>query len=276
MIEAIKAVEKVKSIQEVLDEPIPRDVISKRKGGSGKSLDYLEGWYVVDRMNQLFGPFGWHCETVFFNQVTGPGTPHNTNGHPDTPVSYIAKVRIVVNGNPGNIVHEGTGYGSDKGGFNPHELAIKEAETDAFKRAAMKFGRSMGLALYDKTQEYVTETKIESTSGTGTSGGIDSKAPGASEATKVNTYSTTPVGIDTKQAPVTAEEYASACKDRNELNDKLTATARACVAKKKWKEMLEIKAEMSTKYGTDDKAKLTDTQAKEFLMYLYNTLYGVK
>ena len=37
-----------------------------------------------------------------------------------------------------------------------HESAIKEAETDAMKRALMTFGNPFGLALYDKQQRQVS------------------------------------------------------------------------------------------------------------------------
>jgi hypothetical protein len=37
-----------------------------------------------------------------------------------------------------------------------HESALKEAETDAMKRALMTFGNPFGLALYDKKQREVT------------------------------------------------------------------------------------------------------------------------
>jgi len=67
----------------------------------------------------------------------------------------VAKVRVTV----GTTVREGTGYGSGMG--KPEAIgdavegAIKEAETDAMKRALMTFGNPFGLALYDKTQEHV-------------------------------------------------------------------------------------------------------------------------
>ncbi|GAC1499921.1 MAG: hypothetical protein NVS1B10_03110 [Candidatus Saccharimonadales bacterium] len=41
-------------------------------------------------------------------------------------------------------------------------MASKEAESDALKRAAMKLGRSLGLALYDKSQEFVGESNEQS------------------------------------------------------------------------------------------------------------------
>jgi hypothetical protein len=62
-------------------------------------------------------------------------------------------VRVTV----GDVVRDGTGYGSgiDRDLGAAHESAVKEAETDAMKRALMTFGNPFGLALYDKTKANV-------------------------------------------------------------------------------------------------------------------------
>nr|WP_233130301.1 Rad52/Rad22 family DNA repair protein [Synechococcus sp. 1G10] len=54
----------------------------------------------------------------------------------------------------GGIVREGcgVGHGIDVDLGQAHESALKEAETDAMKRALMTFGNPFGLALYDKQQ----------------------------------------------------------------------------------------------------------------------------
>jgi hypothetical protein len=68
-------------------------------------------------------------------------------------VTYTARVRVIVNG----VVREGwgAGHGIDVDLGMAHESAIKEAETDAMKRALMTFGNPFGLALYDKDQANV-------------------------------------------------------------------------------------------------------------------------
>jgi recombination DNA repair RAD52 pathway protein len=69
-------------------------------------------------------------------------------------VTYIAKVRVIVNG----IVKEGIGSGHGRGKNVPegdkHESAVKEAESDARKRALMQFGDQFGLSLYDKEKNW--------------------------------------------------------------------------------------------------------------------------
>jgi hypothetical protein len=56
------------------------------------------------------------------------------------------------------VVREGSGagHGIDVDLGQAHESALKEAETDAMKRALMTFGNPFGLALYDKAQRQVS------------------------------------------------------------------------------------------------------------------------
>ncbi len=75
--------------------------------------------------------------------------------------SYIARVRVKVRAGDAEICREGCGSGHGMG-MTPgeaHENAIKEAETDAMKRALTTFGNPFGLALYDKEQQNVRGRK---------------------------------------------------------------------------------------------------------------------
>jgi hypothetical protein len=58
------------------------------------------------------------------------------------------------------VIREGSGagHGIDVDLGQAHESALKEAETDAMKRALMTFGNPFGLALYDKQQREVTSS----------------------------------------------------------------------------------------------------------------------
>jgi hypothetical protein len=80
-------------------------------------------------------------------------------------VTYIARVSITV----GTLVREGTGagHGIDTDLGLAHESAIKEAETDAMKRALMTFGNPFGLALYDKSQRQVSGNGQQLSQGNG-------------------------------------------------------------------------------------------------------------
>jgi hypothetical protein len=72
----------------------------------------------------------------------------------------MARVRIQVRAGDQLIVREGTGAGHCEADeiSQAHENALKEAETDATKRALSTFGNSFGLALYEKEQRYVRKS----------------------------------------------------------------------------------------------------------------------
>ena len=117
----------------------------------GKRLAYLEGWYVIAEANRIFGFDAWDRETVA-TQCVWKGTKQGRDG-----CAYIARVRIRVR--VGEVVICREGHGSGQGWSvlpgEAHESAIKEAETDATKRALATFGNPFGLALYDKDRKGV-------------------------------------------------------------------------------------------------------------------------
>ncbi len=76
---------------------------------------------------------------------------------PANAIPYIARVRIRVQVGEMVICREGhgSGHGWSATPGEAHESAIKEAETDAIKRALATFGNPFGLALYDKEKRGV-------------------------------------------------------------------------------------------------------------------------
>lgn len=136
----------------MLSAPLDRSVVAEREQG-GKKLSYIEAWHAIAEANRIFGFDGWNRETVDLRQL---GVPREVNGK--MRVGYSARVRITVMTPTGSlIIREGCGFGSgiDRDEDQAHESALKEAESDAMKRALMTFGNPFGLALYDKTQANV-------------------------------------------------------------------------------------------------------------------------
>ena len=124
---------------ELLKEPILAKNVKERDGNKAGTfqLAYVEGWHVIDEANRIFGFGGWSCETICSLCVAD----NNES------VTYIAKVKVTI----GDVIREGTGAGHGRFGSlgEKHESAIKEAETDARKRAFMQFGNQFGLSLYN-------------------------------------------------------------------------------------------------------------------------------
>lgn len=145
-----------------LDAPLPASAIKQRKQG-GAQVSYIEGWHAIAEANRIFGFDGWTRETTETRLVSererkiGQGQ-YQKDGWGAT---YIAKVRVTVFAGDTLITREGcgAGHGIDVDLGQAHESAVKEAETDAMKRALMTFGNVFGLALYDKERRNVGEAE---------------------------------------------------------------------------------------------------------------------
>ena len=133
---------------EQLNQAIDPKVVAFRQQGN-MQLAYLESWYVINEANRIFGFDGWQSETVQLDCVQSD----------EFCVTYIAKVRVTV----GDVIREGVGAGHGKGKSvnlgDKHESAVKEAESDARKRAFMQFGSQFGLSLYDRTKAWKNPKK---------------------------------------------------------------------------------------------------------------------
>jgi DNA recombination protein Rad52 len=115
---------------------------------SGLTLSYIEGWHAIAEANRIFGYDAWDRQTMAVRCVW-EGMKERQSA-----CSYIARVRVRGRAGDSEICREGCGSGHGVGPTpgEAHESAIKEAETDAMKRALSTFGNPFGLALYDKEQ----------------------------------------------------------------------------------------------------------------------------
>lgn len=129
----------------------------KQREQAGRKLSYIEGWHAIAEANRIFGFDGWTRETVEIKCVSEKARKigREPNTRDGWGVTYTCRVRVDARG----VIREGTGagHGIDVDLGAAHESAIKEAETDAMKRALMTFGWPFGLALYDKEQEHVAD-----------------------------------------------------------------------------------------------------------------------
>jgi DNA repair and recombination protein RAD52 len=139
-----------------LAAPLDKANVASREQ-AGRKLSYIEGWHAIAEANRIFGFDTWDRQTVDLTLLGEPRVGKDKFGNDQWRVGYSCRVRITVRAGETTIVREGCGFGSgiDKDVDQAHESALKEAETDAMKRALMTFGNPFGLALYDKTQANV-------------------------------------------------------------------------------------------------------------------------
>ena len=142
------------TLTQSLKQPLDSSVVKEREQ-SGMKLSYVESWYVIGQLNEVFGFDGWDRETTRLDLIQ-----QDTNQNGKARVAYTAQCVLTIRFPEGQVVRRvGTGFGNgfDADPGKAHESAIKEAESDAMKRAAMTLGNRFGLALYDKTKANVID-----------------------------------------------------------------------------------------------------------------------
>jgi len=118
-----------------LARPFPPAMIEK-KPGSKFAADYVSHGTVTARLLEVLGPFDWSIAKVITN----------ADG---IAVGCIGRLEVVVDGRPvvieevGDVEHPGTNSASN----------LKNASSDALKRAAMRLG--LGLHLWVGDQYYL-------------------------------------------------------------------------------------------------------------------------
>lgn len=137
--------------KKLLQKPLSPDRIKQRQQ-SGMNLSYLEGWDAIGIANQIFGFDGWSSDVVDLTHIaTDEYQGRNKTGWQ---TAYRATVKVSIDGQ----VHSDCGFGngiSYANAIESHEMAEKEAVTDALKRALRHWGDQFGLCLYDKEQRGV-------------------------------------------------------------------------------------------------------------------------
>jgi DNA recombination protein Rad52 len=134
------------TIAKLLVQPLDIGDIADRQQ-SGQTLSYIESHIALRHANTIFGWDGWSDTIVSMNLVDGPREV-SKDGKTNIYTGYTCVVRVTV----GGVTREGIGFGQgiDRDPGKSHESAVKEAESDALKRALRTFGAQFGLDLYDK------------------------------------------------------------------------------------------------------------------------------
>lgn len=125
----------------------------KQRSQAGMRLSYLEGWDAIGVANDIFDFDGWSSDVIELVHI-GTDEYKSSSGKTGWQTAYRATVVVHV----GDVRHGDSGFGngiSYANAIESHEMALKEAVTDALKRALRHWGDQFGLCLYDKEQRGV-------------------------------------------------------------------------------------------------------------------------
>ncbi len=129
-------------VKEELQKPLRPDAI--KAPPKGKFGEYVDALHVIREANRIFGEDGWSYS------VTRLEMTNRTEVGEQLRIGYLCSVRVDIDGICREGVSAGSGIGKATNEADLHDSAIKEAETDALKRALRTFGNTFGLALYEK------------------------------------------------------------------------------------------------------------------------------
>lgn len=128
----------------------PLDPAAIKPPPKGKFGSYVDGFHIVTEANRIFGYDGWSYSITALAQCARVETT-DSKQQPQVRVGYRCTVRVEAGGVWREGAAVGTGMAKPENEADAHESAVKEAETDALKRALRSFGNTFGLALYDKS-----------------------------------------------------------------------------------------------------------------------------
>ena len=125
---------------EQLLKPLNPSRVAKRNQ-AGRSLSYLEAWDVKAHLIRIFGFGGWSWHVSTADQVFEQEKDGKWN------VGYKVIGTLTV----GDAVYTEAAVGSSTlpSRGEAHDMAVKTAESDALKRAAINLGTQFGLSLYN-------------------------------------------------------------------------------------------------------------------------------
>jgi recombination DNA repair RAD52 pathway protein len=129
-------------------KPLNASRIAQRSQ-SGISLSYLEAWDVKAHLIRIFGFGGWSADVLSADLMF---EDKDEKGRWNVGYKVIMRLRIHADNDfLGDTTYTEAAVGSatlpQRG--EAHDMAVKTAESDALKRAAINLGTQFGLSLYD-------------------------------------------------------------------------------------------------------------------------------
>jgi len=115
-----------------------------QRGQAGRQLSYLEAWDVKAHLIRIFGFGGWSADVL---ESALAFEEKNEKGQWN--VGYKVMLRLLVPALDCTYTEAAVGSATLPQRGEAHDMAIKTAESDALKRAAINLGDQFGLSLYN-------------------------------------------------------------------------------------------------------------------------------
>lgn len=131
---------------EKLLQPLAANRVASRKQ-AGINLSYLEAWDVKAHLIRIFGFGGWSADVISADLVF---EDKDEKGRWN--VGYKVVMRLTIHAQDyimPTYTEAAIGSSTQSSRGDAHDMAIKTAESDALKRAAINLGTQFGLSLYD-------------------------------------------------------------------------------------------------------------------------------
>lgn len=123
-------------------KPLNESRVAKR-GQAGRQLSYLEAWDVKAHLIRIFGFGGWSADV---QESVLAFEDKNEKGQWN--VGYKVVLRLSIPTLNCTYTEAAVGAANLPQRGEAHDMAIKTAESDALKRAAINLGTQFGLSLY--------------------------------------------------------------------------------------------------------------------------------
>ncbi|MFC8207907.1 Rad52/Rad22 family DNA repair protein [[Kitasatospora] papulosa] len=129
-----------------------RPVDPKRIGKDDKGFAHMQAWDIKRYLLRVFGFAGYDTENRELTLLREIETPNGNRSK--WTVVYRAQVRLIVKDAHGQVLGYWDGEAAGAGNNLPnladsHDMAMKTATSQAFKRAATHLGDAFGLSLYN-------------------------------------------------------------------------------------------------------------------------------
>ena len=120
-----------------------------------RGMSHMEAYDIRAHLNRVFGFARWSADVISMELLYERHHP-NKNGNDAVSVGYRAGLTLTVHSPDGDRLASYTEYAAGSASSFPvakqadaHDMAIKTAESQALKRAAINLGDQFGLSLYN-------------------------------------------------------------------------------------------------------------------------------